>query len=101
MKNVIKIIHGKGMIGLEHHQHVVEKETNAAASLSILLAVLGFILSLMPLVGWILAPFFWVLAILFGMVGLHKEVNRGAAILGIAIGLVTFMYKIALMQIFS
>ncbi|RKJ20758.1 hypothetical protein D7X33_45335 [Butyricicoccus sp. 1XD8-22] len=79
---------------------VIEKQTNAAAAVSFSNAILGFFLSLIPLVGWLFAPV-WVIAILFGMVGLSKNYNRRLAVYGIVIGLFTFAYKIILFQMFS
>ncbi|WP_335871259.1 hypothetical protein [Bacillus sp. 2205SS5-2] len=74
-------------------QHfIIEKRTNSAASISIVLALIGFVFSLIPLLGWLLVPV-WILAILFGVVGLFKQYKRGLAITGIAIGFFTFFIK--------
>jgi hypothetical protein len=79
-------------------QHlIVEKRTNSAASISIGLAITGFVFSLIPFLGWFLIPV-WVLAILFGIIGLFKQYKRGLAITGIAIGIFTFIYKISFLQ---
>jgi uncharacterized membrane protein YfhO len=79
-------------------QHlVIEKRTNSAASISIALALIGFVFSLIPFLGWLLAPI-WILAILFGVIGLFKQYKRGLAITGIAIGIFTFIYKISFLQ---
>jgi hydrogenase/urease accessory protein HupE len=81
----------------EQHHIIVEKRSNTAAIVSISLAILGFVFSLVPFLGWFLLPI-WVMAILFGIVGLFKSYRRGLAISGIAIGLMTFMYKILFLQ---
>ena len=76
----------------------IDKQTNAAATVSFSNAILGLFLSFIPFVGWIFAPI-WMIAILFGMVGLSKGYNRRLAVYGILIGLSTFAYKIVLFQL--
>ena len=76
---------------------VIEKQSNTAAKVSIFLAIIGFVLSLIPILGWILLPV-WIMAILFGVVGLFKSYRRGLAVSGILIGLFTFMYKVLIIQ---
>lgn len=79
-------------------QHIViEKRSNSAASISIALAIIGFVFSLIPFLGWFLAPV-WILSILFGLVGLFRQYKRGYAIAGISIAFLTFVYKIAFLQ---
>jgi uncharacterized membrane protein YfhO len=79
-------------------QHIViEKRSNSAASISIVLAIIGFVFSLIPFLGWLMIPV-WLLAILFGFVGIFRQYKRGLAIAGIAIGLFTFVYKISFLQ---
>jgi len=79
---------------------IIEKQTNAAATVSFSNAVLGFFLSLIPFVGWVFAPI-WMIAILFGMVGLVKGHNRRLAVYGILLGMFTFAYKIVLLQLLN
>ncbi len=81
----------------EKHHIIFEKRSNKAATVSISLAILGFVFSLIPFLGWFLVPV-WIMAILFGFVGLFKSYKRGLAISGILIGLMTFMYKIVFLQ---
>ncbi|MEH7336669.1 hypothetical protein V7161_29000 [Neobacillus drentensis] len=81
----------------ERHYIVIEKQSNKAAKVSISLAIIGFVLSLIPILGWILLPV-WIMAILFGIVGLFNSYKRGLAISGILIGLFTFMYKALILQ---
>ncbi len=100
MKNSNNIFSGGGVVGLNKDAIVMEKQTNAAATVSFSNAILGLILSFIPIIGWIIAPI-WVIAILFGMVGLTKNYNRRLAVYGIVIGLFTFAYKILLHQLFS
>ena len=97
MKNSINYFHGKGLVVLNDDSLLLEKQTNAAATVSFSNAVLGLFLSFLPFVGWIFAPI-WMIAILFGMVGLSKGYNRRLAVYGILIGLFTFAYKIVLFQ---
>ncbi|TMN21801.1 hypothetical protein [Lentibacillus cibarius] len=75
----------------------VEQRSNTAAVVSISLAILGFVFSLIPLFGWLLLPV-WILAIVIGIIGLFKQYNRGFAIFGIGIGLFTFIYKFSFLQ---
>ena len=96
---VILIFRGKGLVELNDKGVVINKQTNAAATVSFWIAVLGFFLSLLPFVGWVFAPI-WMIAILFGMVGLAKGHNRRLAMYGILIGLFTFAFKIVLLQVF-
>jgi hypothetical protein len=93
----IKLSPNKGVVILESHHIIVEKKSNTAASLSIIFAVIGFILSLIPLLGWFSLPV-WILAIIFGVIGVFKQYRRGSAIGGIVIGVLTFVYKIFLIQ---
>lgn len=97
VKNRSKIFRGKGLVGLNDDGLLMEKQTNAAATVSFSNAILGLFLSFIPFVGWIFAPI-WMMAILFGMVGLMKGHNRRLAVYGILIGLFTFAYKIVLFQ---
>jgi hypothetical protein len=79
------------------HYIIFEKRSNTAAVISISLAILGFVFSLIPFLGWFLLPV-WIMAIMFGMIGSFKSYRRGLAICGIVIGLFTFMYKILFLQ---
>lgn len=83
------------MVVLNDEGIVIEKQTNAAATVSFSNAILGLLLSFLPFIGWVFAPI-WVIAVLFGMVGLSKGYNRRLAVYGILIGLFTFAYKIVL-----
>lgn len=79
-------------------QHIIiEKHSNTAATVSFLLALIGFVFSLIPILGWISLPL-WVLAIIFGIAGLFKKYYRGMAIAGISVGIFTFVYKIVFLQ---
>ncbi|GHI00021.1 hypothetical protein [Neobacillus kokaensis] len=81
-----------------HEHHIIfERRSNKAAGISITLVILGFVFSLVPFLGWFLLPF-WIIAILFGIVGLFNSYRRGLALSGIAIGLFTFIYKIMFLQ---
>jgi thiamine transporter ThiT len=95
---IMKLSPTKGVVTLESHHLIVERKSNTAASLSIVFAVIGFILSLIPLLGWFSLPV-WILAILFGVIGVFKQYKRGSAISGIVIGLLTFIYKIFFIQV--
>jgi hydrogenase/urease accessory protein HupE len=84
-------------MSVKKHHIIFEKQSNTAAKISISLAILGFVFSLIPFLGWFLLPV-WIMAILFGIVGLFKSYKRGLAISGILIGVMTFMYKIVFLQ---
>lgn len=82
---------------MENHHIIIEKTENTAATASVILAVVGIIISLIPFLGWFSLPL-WFLAIIFGFVGLFKEYKRGMAIAGIIIGLFTIFYKVSFLQ---
>jgi uncharacterized membrane protein len=65
-------------MSVERHHIIFEKRSNKAAIVSISLAILGFVFSLIPFLGWFLLPV-WIMAILFGIVGLFKSYKRGLA----------------------
>lgn len=77
---------------------IVENRSNTAARISITLAILGFVLGIIPLIGWLGIPI-WILAILFGFVGVFNQYKRGLAIAGIVIGFITFVLKISILQL--
>lgn len=79
------------------HHIIFEKRTNTAATISLLLALIGFVVSLIPILGWLSLPV-WVLAIIFGVVGIFKQYKRWMAITGIIVGIFTFFYKISFLQ---
>jgi hypothetical protein len=82
---------------MENNHIIIEKRTNSAAKISIALSIIGFVLSLIPFFGWLLMPV-WILAILFGVLGLFNPYKRGLAVGGIVIGGLTFVYKIIFLQ---
>ena len=71
----------------------IQTESNSAATTSLVLGIIGFIVGLIPYIGWFMAPV-WLLAIIFGLVGMRKKYKRGTAIIGFIFGLIGAAYKI-------
>jgi uncharacterized membrane protein HdeD (DUF308 family) len=79
-------------------QHIlIEHKTNTAATVAITLSIIGFIFSLIPFFGWLLLPV-WILAILFGIVASFNPYKRGTAITATVIGVLTIIYKFAIIE---
>lgn len=65
---------------------------NGMAVASLVLGIVGLALGLIPFMGWFLLPA-WVLAIIFGAVGLKKGQSKGMSWAGLILGIFTFLYK--------
>ncbi|MBN8193819.1 hypothetical protein JI667_16845 [Bacillus sp. NTK074B] len=65
---------------------------NGMAVSALVLGIVGLVLGLVPFLGWFLLPA-WVLAIVFGAVGLKKNQSKGMSYAGLILGIVTFLYK--------
>ena len=72
---------------------IVQKETNSAATTSLVLGIIGVIVGFIPYVGWFMVPV-WLLAIIFGFIGMRKKYRRGMSITGLILGLLGAIYKI-------
>lgn len=70
----------------------IQTESNGAATTSLVLGIIGFIMGLIPYIGWFMAPV-WLLAVIFGLVGMRKKYKRGTAIIGFIFGLLGAAYK--------
>ncbi|EIT84830.1 hypothetical protein A374_14100 [Fictibacillus macauensis ZFHKF-1] len=65
---------------------------NGMAITSLILGIVGFVLGIWPFVGWFFLPA-WILAIIFGAVGLKSNQSRGMALTGIILGILITLYK--------
>ena len=74
----------------------IQTESNGAATTSLVLGIIGFIVGLIPYIGWFMAPV-WLLAVIFGLVGMRKKYKRGTAIIGFIFGLLGAAYKFGLL----
>lgn len=72
---------------------VTEQKGNGMAVTSLVLGIVGLVLGLIPIVGWFLMPA-WILAIIFGAVGIKQSQSKGMSYTGLSLGIVTFVYKI-------
>lgn len=68
-------------------------ETNGLATAALVLGIIGLVIGIIPIIGWFVFPL-WILAIIFGAIGAKKEIKKGQAIAGIALGGITIVYKI-------
>lgn len=71
----------------------IQKETNGAAVTALVLGIIGCVIGFLPYLGWFMAPV-WVLAVLFGLIGLRKKYRRGMSVLGLLFGVGGAAYKI-------
>lgn len=67
-------------------------EQNSFAMPAMILGVIGFVIGIIPFIGWFAIPLS-VLAIIFGVLGLRVETNRGQAIAGIILGAALILWK--------
>ncbi|GIN59038.1 hypothetical protein [Lederbergia ruris] len=72
---------------------IQKEETNGLATAAMVLGIIGIILGVIPFIGWFTLPL-WLLAIIFGFIGMRNPVKKGFAITGIILGTLTFVYKI-------
>lgn len=68
-------------------------QPNGMATTALVMGIIGVVLGIIPIIGWFFLPL-WILAIIFGVLGLKKVEKRGFAIAGVALGVGTFLYKI-------
>lgn len=66
---------------------------NGMATASLVIGIIGLVMGIIPFLGWFFMPL-WILAVVFGGLGMKKEEKRGLAITGLVLGLGTFAYKI-------
>lgn len=67
--------------------------SNGMATTALVMGIIGLVMGIIPFLGWFFMPL-WILAIIFGVVGMKKEEKRGLAITGLVLGLGTFFYKV-------
>ncbi|MGG2201874.1 hypothetical protein [Paenibacillus validus] len=72
---------------------VIEKQdSNGLATAALVCGIIGLVLGLIPFFGWFMLPL-WVLAIIFGYIGMKKPIKAGMAKAGLIIGVITVVYK--------
>ncbi|KMK93172.1 hypothetical protein AF331_18515 [Rossellomorea marisflavi] len=59
---------------------------------SLVLGIVGFVIGIIPIIGWFFMPA-WILAIIFGAVGIRQNQSKGMSYTGLILGIVTFVYK--------
>ena len=72
---------------------IIKTETNSSAITSLVLGIIGVVVGFIPYVGWFMAPV-WILAIIFGLIGMRKKHRRGMSIFGAVLGLLGALYKV-------
>ncbi|WP_246238187.1 hypothetical protein [Alkalicoccus luteus] len=73
---------------------IVEKEdTNGMATAALVLGIIGLVIGIVPFIGWFVMPL-WILAVVFGIIGMQKEIKKGMALTGVILGGITILYKI-------
>lgn len=86
--------------GMPNHQTIIIREpvraSNGMGTTGFVLALIGFFLSWVPILGWII----WLLGLIFSFVGIFKA-PRGLAIAGLVISLIAFIVLIALIGIIA
>lgn len=72
---------------------VIERnEGNGLAVAALVCGIIGLVLGLIPFMGWFMLPL-WILAIIFGFIGMKKPIRAGMAKAGLIIGAITVVYK--------
>ncbi|MBS4214992.1 MULTISPECIES: hypothetical protein [Neobacillus] len=74
------------------NQMEARQQGNGMAVSALVLGLVGLVLGLVPFLGWFMLPA-WILAIVFGAVGLKKGQSKGMSWTGIVLGIITFIYK--------
>lgn len=79
---------------MENSQRIIiEKEgSNGMATAALVLGIVGVVIGIIPFFGWFVFPL-WILAIIFGVIGMQNPVNKGLAITGLVLGSATVLYK--------
>ncbi|KMK78065.1 DUF4190 domain-containing protein [Alkalihalobacillus pseudalcaliphilus] len=76
---------------MEETRVVVQaQESNGLAVSALVLGIIGLVLFWVPFIPYPLA----ILALIFGFIGLKKQVKKGLAITGIVTGAVTLLLKL-------
>ncbi|MBO9128117.1 DUF4190 domain-containing protein [Bacillus sp. 165] len=72
---------------------IVQKESNGSAVTALVLGIIGVVIGFIPYIGWLMAPV-WLLAIIFGAIGMRKKYKRGMSLTGLILGILGAVYKI-------
>lgn len=68
----------------------VQQQNNGLAVTALVLGIIGLVLFAVPLIPYPLA----ILAIIFGLIGMKKQVKKGFAVTGLVTGIITIGIKI-------
>lgn len=71
---------------------VEDPHHNGMAVTSLVLGIVGFVIGIIPIIGWFFMPA-WILAIIFGALGIRQNQSKGMSYTGLILGIVTFVYK--------
>ncbi|NJP37939.1 hypothetical protein HCN83_10110 [Bacillus luteus] len=63
------------------------------ATAALVLGIIGLVIGIVPFIGWFVMPL-WILAVVFGIIGMQKEIKKGMALTGVILGGITILYKI-------
>lgn len=78
----------------------VQKPSNGFSTASFVLGIVGLVLLILPMMGWVLGLMLGLLAIVFGMVGTSvaksRQAGMGLGIAGMILGVVTVILAIGL-----
>jgi hypothetical protein len=72
---------------------ITKPEGNGLATASLVLGIIGLLSGIIPFIGWFFLPL-WILAIVFGAIGMKKEIKTGQAKAGLILGIITIAYKV-------
>ncbi|WP_338449595.1 PASTA domain-containing protein [Niallia oryzisoli] len=72
---------------------LVETKSNGSAVTALVLGIIGVVVGFIPYIGWFMIPV-WLLAIIFGFIGMRKKFRRKMAVTGLALGILGAVYKI-------
>lgn len=76
---------------MEAQTIVIQKqEGNGLAVAAMVLGIIGLVLSMIPFIPYPLA----ILAIVFGVIGMKKQIKKGFAVTGLITGLITIGLKV-------
>ena len=72
---------------------IVQSQSNGSAVTSLVLGIVGLVIGFIPYIGWFMI-LVWLLAIIFGLIGMRNKYKRGMAIFGFVLGILGAVYKI-------
>lgn len=78
---------------------IQQPQRNRVATLSLFFGVFGFLLGIIPVIGWLAIPML-LLSFVLGLVGLLGKVNKVAAFSGIMLSTLMIAYKLWFVQFF-